>query len=202
MITDNMQETHKLAAKVAEHMEGWHYDPTSDPAMNWPHIKDSNGGMIRIHGTEWMSGNKLHIVGIYPTDDGRLTGPRDAMVDTSHIKDMINVSSTKTPDTIAHDITRRLLPGYLEGLEIVKTLINDWQTRRNHAATRMSEVASYGGGEVRKSGMTDKNRPRADFSLSGGWANAETSDGESYCFDIKYVSHAVAVKIAAVLHEA
>lgn len=117
---------HNLAREIAEHLDGWTYQPgikgVRDAMISMP------DGATIIISINWKDKTKLSIAGRYPTHKGYLY--------PSHVQgcnDDIKVSIDKSPEQIAKDITRRLLPQYLEqyhrGLEMVRRFQKDDEKR-------------------------------------------------------------------------
>lgn len=73
---------------------------------------------------------------------GSYTGLRD-FLPSNHDRSTIGVSSSKDPETIARDIERRLMPGYLDTIKRAKEIKarhDNWTGRRKAIETRMIKI--------------------------------------------------------------
>lgn len=124
---------------------------------------DQPWGAIVAHGTAHLAGPGSAELYLHERD-GRLLihgnygpaygwRPRDAGIDR------IGVAATATPDRIAREIRRRLLPGYLPALEAARTAFERNEARVAAASAVLTEL----------------------LDLAGGRRAQHTSDLEGYC---------------------
>lgn len=123
-MTEESKQLQTLARMIAEHMEGWTYQPAETDAhtacISMPENNDKTPGATIIMSFNWRDKARLYIRGEYPKHEGyEYPSPKH---DTK--RPDITVSINKTPEQIAKDISRRLLPQYLneyeEGLGLVR----------------------------------------------------------------------------------
>src|SRR5207237_685412 len=105
-----MSELQLLVSKIAPLIgEGWHHQEPEEGG-DWRSFAEGPGKMCLFFTNSLGLGGpkgKLHISGSYPANYyPRRNGDSD--------KAKINVSLNKTPEQIARDIQRRLLPVYAE----------------------------------------------------------------------------------------
>lgn len=79
-------------------------------------------------GTQWPNHDKLHVYGIYPRDSrGKDHSGYYQAPDPS-----INVSLSRSPDSVAADIHKRFIPVYMERLSKALTSINEAEAYLDH----------------------------------------------------------------------
>lgn len=116
-MTEESKQLQELARIIAEHLEGWTYQPPKN--SHTAYIASSNGATI-VMSFDWKGKTKLCIRGEYPRHKGYEYPP----LPYNEKRPSIGVSANKDPEQIAKDISRRLLPQYTneyeEGLRLVR----------------------------------------------------------------------------------
>jgi len=114
-MAEESEQLQELARRISEYLKGWTYQPCIK-GVRVAKISVPDGATI-IVSIGWRDKTKLDISGKYPVYKGSVY----PMLGSNH---RIRVSISKSPEQIAKDISRRLLPQYLEqyqkGIEIVR----------------------------------------------------------------------------------
>ena len=108
----------------------------------WAYLtKDSQS--IRISNGSYQKENKLHIAGDFP---------KSTKGESSHYGEpiSINVSVSKTPEQIARDIEKRLLPVYLPELEKAVNQTNSTNIYHQKREANIRKMAEYFGVEFKE----------------------------------------------------
>lgn len=154
---DNVQN---LAQAICDALgNGWHTSPRDPEAIydRQTYLIGDDGAQLYISGT-WAGKNKLHIAG---SEWG--TVPKSDKVPYGIKMPSIQVSSTKTPEQIAKDIKRRLLPDY--GI-VLAELKQKYQEQVNYASALVAckeEVLAIAGGSKHKR----EHEPETQYCYNG-----------------------------------
>lgn len=140
-----------LAQEVAPLLgEGWAYDTTRDDYTWAAFIDGPNGARLMIAAPAYTPAPaKLEINALLPD------GSRDVLRYNENGRHEIGVSESRGAQVIAREITRRLLPAYLEQLADVQTRI----TKQQHAAATRAEVVQSLALAFRGSVASNGHRP-------------------------------------------
>lgn len=114
----------------------------------WNFAREIIKGDIKlfIRADSYQSKGKFEISGSYPRDaKGQYINPYEYNESRA---DKINVAMTKTPDQIAKDIERRLMPEYLLRLAKVQERISSNDNYHSSRQETIKEIASATGFEV------------------------------------------------------
>ena len=178
---------HKLvleqtADAVAEHLgDGWATEPTGE---RWgPHLVGPDGVRLELTNPDYDRLERVHIAGIYPS--GRNWRANRVVIDA------INVRLSRGPETIAKEINRRLLPGFLPALREAQAWYAAQERKAELVRATCEELAEL------VAGQTDKGRgftPRDDegrvrFGVEGEHLSVEvhgTPNGQHATFELRY----------------
>lgn len=123
-MTEESKQLQTLARMIAEHMEGWTYQPAETDAhtacISMPENDKETPGATIVLSFLWRDKSRLYVRGEYP----RYEGDECPRVKYNTKRHTITISIKKSPEQIAKDISGRLLLQYLseykEGLELVR----------------------------------------------------------------------------------
>ena len=187
-------ETQEFKNKIEEvgKIIGMIADFPSDEDMHWhrwAHLKKDQQS-IRVSNGDYQEQNKLHISGAFPTsikgESSRYGNPID-----------INVSVSKTPEQIARDIERRLLPLYLPELEKAIDRVNRMNTYHQKREANIRKMAEYFGVEFKP----DKDPSIYVYDkIPGLGSRIETSGEENVKFTLE-VAPDLTIKVFDLLKE-
>lgn len=121
------------AERIAQHLPDW----TAGPWNNEAQLTHPDGRAILVHFANYRDTSRLVLHGVYPRLGHRYVSPRGTFANE------ISVASTRTPEAIAKEITRRLLPSYTEGFRDVQTQIVERGVSaagRKATAARLAEL--------------------------------------------------------------
>jgi hypothetical protein len=141
---DNVQN---LAQAICDALgNGWHTSPPNPDAIydRQSYLIGSDGAQLDISST-WAGNHKLYIAG---SEWGVV--PKSDKVPYGIKMPSIQVSDTKTPEQIAKDIKRRLLPEYAQ---VLATLKQKYQEQVDYASALVAskeEVLAIAGGSKHK----------------------------------------------------
>lgn len=176
---------HTLLADVATHLgDGW----SADTEKDWLHGPDGARLYVReeTYGSskgKWsISGGEQHLPGYEYSNHGHLTS-----------RVSINVSPSRGAKVVAGEITRRLLPEYLDALHRVREAIARTQSAE---AARKAVVAQLLTHPVTKEWGEDK--VRCDVPGAYGYLTVNYN-GDGIDFDLKHVPLDVAFQVVALL---
>jgi len=139
------------ATEVVSHLAGWTMD-----------VQPSSTGVIDAYGTiqavnteldahivfeldEWKK--RLCIYGLWPNHDDRSPFAFHSDEDRQHYRNDITVNPEKDPAKIARDITNRLLPTYLKGLDVAKRIIGKADEQKRRRLALSAAIARHYGQE-------------------------------------------------------
>lgn len=196
-----MTEYETLLAGIARHLPGWTVQDNGEEAFAWRYtLVNGNGPRISINTSRYTKG-MLHVSGFWPQGRNRWTSPSDVREEAPEI----NVSSKKTHEQIAKDITRRFLPEYLRiYTKLEEHLIagQNYSTLRLQNFTKLTEaglVPAYRmepenpHGEVRLKGATGET----NYDL--GYGTVHMDSATSVRMDLRSLPVETAVRVLKAL---
>lgn len=196
-----IEDTHDLVEMVARHLDGWEYTrpPKSGDIPPWPTVNGPDGQKIYFRSGYQLEG-RLSISGSYARDkSGYNHSPgKYRREDMGNPTDSITVSGTKTPEQIARDIERRLLPGYQKLFNYAAKQVKEADNAKAAADKNINEIGEIFNVEPHGQGK-DTVHLRQDSMPGGGWVDFTVESSGSTCIEMKYISHDLAVKIARLL---
>lgn len=163
-MTEVNHELMTIGTAVAEHLDGFTAQPFMGHAVELVH---TDGRRIFMRYKGYRDKNRLDLQGTYPTHKRRHVEPRVGR----DLTDEISVAATKTPEQIAKDITRRLLPDYTEGyLNAQKQVVEKMahESGRIVTAERLAEaMRSQPRHEDDESVLYDTGGPLSQVRITG-----------------------------------
>lgn len=112
------QRNQAIASAVADHLpEDWNHTPSPS---HWAGIIDGPEGMRLVLGRDRVSGLLPELHGCHVQDEASK-------------RCRIGVTLTREPQAIAREITRRLLPGYMEVYRDIAAQVNEHHTAKERA---------------------------------------------------------------------
>lgn len=193
-----MQDTHDLAAMVARHLDGWTYTPPADKNEMWPVLDGPDGQQIGIR-NDYPAKHRLALKGRYLSEDnGQPAYPSER--EKGEHKDRITVSAEKTPEKIAQDIKRRLLPGYTVLFKLIAQQVKESNDQRATAKRNINEIADIFNAEVR-GGNRDYSVVDLPHELNDRMYGHFKHEYARYRIELRAVPHELAVKIAKLLKD-
>lgn len=146
----------------------------------------------------WGRDNKWSFSGSYPRyADG--SGTENNIKQYNEKLPDCCVSQDKTPDQIAKDVARRLLPAYEEKRnKAIKSIAdnNTYEADKEAAAKKIGKVL---GVDLFKPERSDANYTAQASMFGCSYGEIEVRGGGSICFNLKSVPEALALELAAVL---
>lgn len=147
MMTDLRDTARQVARQVAAVLPEFDYPATEDDGNPRLVAEDGRALLFRI-GNYGSENGRLIISGMYPQDHNRaVVTPHEwdhERDQKREWRDRITVAPDKSPEKIAADITRRLLPDYNEGYANAQSQIAerlDSHTGSERLAQRLGEAA-------------------------------------------------------------
>ncbi|MBW4590112.1 hypothetical protein G7B40_039910 [Aetokthonos hydrillicola Thurmond2011] len=189
-----------LVTAVVEQLEGFSAQITDEtPAQNmiWLTALHADGRKLCFR----YSDGKIHIHGRYGQDAfGRSATPKNMGIVRHEDKgqDAIKVSANRTPEAIAKDIKRRLLPLYSEYFAKVREKVARQRERNTFCNQRLATLAAcLGTADVK--GADDYTKT-AYFNIGvAAHGTLRTCNGQDYILEIWGISHDAMMAIAQVL---
>lgn len=137
MHNDDVDTSHTLAAEIAEYLEGWTVPERDDSKRYWGQLVGPEGETIYVHtGSTWSKPGQVNLSATLPDGYG------DVQRYDERRTDEINVSISRGAEVIAREITRRLLPGYLEAHADMRERIAKRAAEKAHTAKVTSDLAA------------------------------------------------------------
>ncbi len=162
---DQTDQTHAYAQAVAKALgDGWTYNDADNRDVDgewprWAQIARTDGGGLHVS-REWNTGRYLWS-GEYPRDaSGHDQTPYNAK------RPSITVSPDKSPEQVARDITRRLVPDYLALLAQTRERIDRADAYANTArrnAVTLAKILDTVPGEHARQGDAAVRFHRGEF---------------------------------------
>lgn len=186
-MTDDRALLAATAESVAEALEGFSVDTSWDNSWNVP-LNGPNGARIFLS----LDRGRVEVGGAYPDGYYQALGSQE--------RHEITVALSRGPVTIAREIVRRLLPGYLATLaEVQEKMRLDQEAKdmRQVAAERLAEVLSIPGVHLRDGELSWFSDTPA------GYGSARVNyGGGTAAIEARSVTLEVAERILCVLAEA
>ena len=158
----------------------WKFDRTGEPS-NWRYEITDGGGRALVFSHCYSSTGKFQISGAFPRS--RTSPHRDDYK-------TIGVSITRPPRDIAADVSRRLIPHYLEAFD---------RAAANHQQEREWEqqIELIGQAIIKVTGGRFADTSRSSRRIYFDHGTAEIWTGERITLELSNLSPEMAIKIAA-----
>ena len=158
----------------------WKFDRTGEPS-NWRYEITDGGGRALVFSHCYSSTGKFQISGAFPRS--RTSPHRDDYK-------TIGVSITRPPRDIAADVSRRLIPHYLEAFD--RAAANHQQQRE-----REQQIELIGQAIIKVTGGRFADTSRSSRRIYFDHGTAEIWTGERITLELSNLSPEMAIKIAA-----
>ena len=191
----NVAESKKRLTDIASHLDGWILKPDRE---SWEHggsIVNNEGGEIFFRWDYYRK--KAWASGQWPNnEEGRYMSASDWRVIGYNEKDdtRIGFNIYKTPDKIAQDIKRRLLPNYLPNIKLVYKKLVEAKLVKKLREERIKSFARLFGEEPYN---YDKNR--FSYFKSDDYAVEVSCSYKDFKIKIDYLEYEKALKVLQVL---
>lgn len=194
MSTDAGARMRNLAREIAPLLgDGWAYDATREDFTWAAFIDGPNGERLQLAAPMYDAPGKVTIHANLPD------GSRDVLRYDENGRHEIGVSESRGAQVIAREITRRLLPSYLEQLADVQARIS----RKNHAAEVRADVVANLARAFRGSVASNPDELRFGHGSRDYYGSVTVRhDATAVDLEMHGVSVDIARKIAALLAKA
>lgn len=187
----------EIAAKVAEHLPGFSLQTTVDSWTYRATIENEDGRVLFLR----AEGNRIAISGEFPRDpvDGYVANwvlEWDERNKPGNGLHQITLNAGRSPEVIAREIERRLLPAYTKVFDKVVVYLAERQKDLANSNILAKRVAEWFGGMIPDNGR-NANTPIVYLGAGG---RIEVGSGR-ITLDRVHVTPEQAEKIAAVLNE-
>jgi hypothetical protein len=145
----------ELAAAIAPHLPGWTFEPAYDHIA---YLVRADGARIGVMVGSWSAKGRVSIAGMWPKF---ADGPTYW---SSRERAEITCAATRTPEAIAREIQRRLIPGYDHEYAIARAYVDRHNANVHDAKAVAARIAAVVGGHP----STDATRRGDGVHIHGG----------------------------------
>jgi hypothetical protein len=178
---ENIDQRRALCNGVAAHLPGWHVTESDNEYLGYRFkLEDGTGHRVTLESSRTKG--TWHVSGHWPqrTANGSYYVPSDVREESPSI----NVSTAKSHEQIARDISRRFLPEYVRIYALLTakaTEQNDYETRRAANWQRIAGsgyVKTWDASHLKEQGKIyiDGADDKTNFDAGYGDVNMESAD--------------------------
>lgn len=189
---------------VALYLQGWHVTESDDEYLGYRFkLEDGLGHRVTIE-TARTPRNMWHVSGYWPqrANNGSYYVPSDVHEESPSI----NVSTSKTHEQIARDITKRFLPEYLRIFAKIQDKVaveNDYATRRAKNWERIAGwVDTYSASHLQEQGkIRIKSNADGSKNYDAGYGDINMESADSVKIELRSLPIETALAVLELLQK-